>query len=148
MKICIGCDHGGYPLKADLVAYLNEKGYEIDDVGCFDTKSVDYPIYASKVAHTVAEGKADYGILVCSTGIGVSMCANKVNGIRAAVCTDRHLAEMSRRHNNANVLCLGGQVVTKQTAERIVDVFLNTEFEAGRHLRRVNMMSEIETGKL
>lgn len=148
MRIAIGCDHGGFKLKEEIKTYLEQKGLELEDFGCFSEDSVDYPPIAAKAARSVAEKKNDYGILICSTGIGISISANKVKGIRAALCTDRHCAEMTRRHNNANVLCMGGHVVTPETAKRIVDVFLSTEFEGGRHQRRVDLISDIENGKI
>lgn len=148
MKIAIGCDHGGYTLKEAVKAHLAEKGIETEDFGCYSKDSVDYPPIAAKAARSVAEGQNDFGILICSTGIGISISANKVKGIRAALCTDRHCAEMTRRHNNANVLCMGGHVVTPETANRIVDVFLGTEFEGDRHQRRIDLITDIEEGKL
>lgn len=148
MNIAIGCDHGGYRLKEAIKKHVIELGNTVEDFGCFDEASVDYPLIAAKAAHNVADGKSDFGILICSTGIGISISANKIDGIRAALCTDRHCAEMTRRHNNANVLCLGGQVVTPETAIRIVDVFLSTEFEGGRHQRRIDLIKDIEEGKL
>lgn len=148
MKIAIGCDHGGYTLKEAVKAHLAEKGIEIEDFGCYSQDSVDYPPIAAKAARSVAAGKNDFGILICSTGIGISISANKVKGIRAALCTDRHCAEMTRRHNNANILCMGGHVVTSETAKRIVDVFLGTEFEGDRHQRRIDLITDIEEGKL
>lgn len=148
MKIAIGCDHGGYTLKEAVKAHLAEKGIEIEDFGCYSKDSVDYPPIAAKAARSVAAGENDFGILICSTGIGISISANKVKGIRAALCTDRHCAEMTRRHNNANILCMGGHVVTSETAKRIVDVFLGTEFEGDRHQRRIDLITDIEEGKL
>lgn len=149
MKLAIGCDHGGYKLKEALKKHLTEKGHELTDYGCYDEKSVDYPIYAAKVAKSVASKENDYGVLVCSTGIGISIAANKVDGIRAALCSDLHSAEMTRRHNNANVLCLGGHIVTEQIANKIADIFLSTEFEGGeRHERRLSLLGEIEKGNI
>ncbi len=148
MKIAMGCDHGGFALKEIIKKYISEKDIQVEDFGCFDENSVDYPPIAAKAARSVAEKKNDLGILICSTGIGISICANKVNGIRAALCTDRHCAEMTRRHNNANILCMGGHVVTAETAIRIVDVFLSREFEGGRHQRRIDLITDIENGKL
>ena len=145
MKIAMGCDHGGYKLKESLKKYLCEKGIEITDFGCYDEKSVDYPHFAAKAARSVAAGENNFGILICSTGIGISIAANKVKGIRAALCGDLHSAEMTRRHNNANVLCLGGHIVTEQIACKIADIFLNTQFEGGeRHERRIKLLSDIE----
>ena len=146
--IAIGCDHGGYLLKQDILIWLEEHDIDFEDVGCFSTESVDYAVYGAKVAHCVADGKADYGVLVCSTGIGISMAANKVKGIRAALCSDTHAAEMTRRHNNANVLCLGGLVTEEKTALEIVDTFLKFDFEGGRHQRRIDQIADIENGRL
>ena len=146
--IAIGCDHGGFALKEAVKKHLEEKGIEIKDFGCYSTESVDYAVHAAKVAHCVADGEAEYGILVCSTGIGISMAANKVKGIRAALCCDTHAAEMTRRHNNANILCMGGLVISEQTGLDIVDTFLSFEFEGGRHQRRVDQIAAIENGEL
>ncbi|MDO4460315.1 MAG: ribose 5-phosphate isomerase B [Clostridia bacterium] len=148
MKIAIGCDHGGFDLKEEVKAYLVEEGHTVEDFGCYNTDSVDYPDIAAPCARSVAEGKNEFGVLICSTGIGISMAANKVNGVRAALCTDEYLAMMTRKHNNANVLCMGGHVVTKQEAFRMVDMFLKTEFEGGRHCRRVDKLADIENGKI
>ena len=146
--IAIGCDHGGFALKEAVKKHLEEKGIEIKDFGCYSTESVDYAVHAAKVAHCVADGEAEYGILVCSTGIGISMAANKVKGIRAALCGDTHAAEMTRRHNNANILCMGGLVISEQTGLDIVDTFLSFEFEGGRHQRRVDQIAAIENGEM
>ncbi|MBO5253391.1 MAG: ribose 5-phosphate isomerase B [Clostridia bacterium] len=146
--IAIGCDHGGFALKEAVKKHLEEKGIEIKDFGCYSTESVDYAVHAAKVAHCVAEGEAEYGILVCSTGIGISIAANKVKGIRAALCCDTHAAEMTRRHNNANILCMGGLVISEQTGLDIVDTFLSFDFEGGRHQRRVDQIAAIENGEL
>lgn len=146
--IAIGCDHGGFALKEAVKKHLEEKGIEIKDFGCYSTESVDYAVHAAKVAHCVADGEAEYGILVCSTGIGISMAANKVKGIRAALCCDTHAAEMTRRHNNANILCMGGLVISEQMGLDIVDTFLSFEFEGGRHQRRVDQIAAIENGEM
>ena len=135
--IAIGCDHGGFALKEAVKKHLEEKGIEIKDFGCYSTESVDYAVHAAKVAHCVADGEAEYGILVCSTGIGISMAANKVKGIRAALCCDTHAAEMTRRHNNANILCMGGLVISEEMGLNIVDTFLSFDFEGGRHQERI-----------
>lgn len=148
MKIALGCDHGGFALKEIIKAYLIQNKMEVADFGCYDPNAVDYPEVAAKASRTVANGENDYGILICSTGIGISISANKISGIRAALCTDTHCAEMTRRHNNANVLCLGGHVVTEQEAKRITDVFLSTDFEGDRHQRRIDLITAIEDGKL
>ncbi len=144
MKLAIGCDHGGYELKSHVVNYLKEQNYEFKDFGCFDGEAVDYPHVAVDVAKTVTENDDFYGILICSTGIGISIAANKIKGARAALCGDTYSAKMTRLHNNANILCLGGHMVTKETAIRIIDTFINTEFEGGRHERRVGLISKIE----
>ena len=146
--IAIGCDHGGFALKEAVRKHLEEKGIAVKDFGCYSTESVDYAVHAAKVAHCVADGEAEYGILVCSTGIGISMAANKVKGIRAALCCDTHAAEMTRRHNNANILCMGGLVISEQMGLDIVDTFLSFEFEGGRHQRRVDQIAAIENGEM
>ena len=141
MKIALGCDHGGYELKLPILAYLAEEGYRVVDVGCNSTDSVNYPDYADKLCNVITSGKADIGILICGTGIGMSMAANKVKGIRAAVCTDPKSTEFTRRHNDANVLCLGARIIDEETAENLVKIFLTTEFEGGKHLKRISMFS-------
>lgn len=146
--IAIGSDHGGFALKEAVKKHLEEKGIEIKDFGCYSTESVDYAVHAAKVAHCVADGEAEYGILICSTGIGISIAANKVKGIRAALCCDTHAAEMTRRHNNANILCMGGLVTDEKTGLEIVDTFLSFEFEGGRHQRRIDQITAIENGEL
>lgn len=141
--LAIGCDHGGYELKQDIIKYLEEKNLPYKDFGCFSEESVDYPVYARKVAHAVAEGECEKGILICGTGIGISIAANKVKGIRAALCTDCFSAQATREHNDANILALGGRVVGKGLALKIVDTFLNTEFSGDqRHIRRIQMIEE------
>ncbi len=148
MKVALGCDHGGFGIKEAVRKYLEERGVEYEDFGCYSTESVDYAPIAAKVARSVADGKADYGVLMCSTGIGISIAANKVKGIRAAVCTNAHCATMTRRHNNANILCMGGQVVDKETALQMVGIFLDTGFDGGRHVRRIGQIAQIEEGTL
>lgn len=148
MKIALGCDHGGFELKEAVRQHLEAQGVQVEDFGTYSTDSVDYAPIAAKAARCVASGGADYGILMCSTGIGISMAANKVKGIRAAVCTNAHCAEMTRRHNNANILCMGGQVVDKETALQLVDIFLSTAFDGGRHARRIAQIAQIEEGTL
>ena len=139
--IAIGCDHGGYELKLEIVRHLQERNIECKDYGCDSVEAADYPIYAGKVAEAVAGGECEKGILICGTGIGVSIVANKVKGIRAALCTDCFMAEATRLHNNANVLALGGRVVGTGLALKIVDTFLDTEFSGEeRHIRRINMI--------
>ena len=144
MMIAIGSDHGGYALKEHVKAYLTAKGIICLDVGCDSTESCDYPIFGKAVGEAVASGKCEKGIVICTTGIGISISANKVKGIRAALCADSFTAEMTRRHNDANVLAMGAGIVGPNLADRIVDVFLATEFEGGRHERRVNLMMDIE----
>lgn len=148
MKLAIGCDHGGFELKEAVRAYLEEKGIAYEDFGAYSTDSVDYAPIAAKAAHAVADGTADCGILICSTGLGICMAANKVKGIRAATCTNVFCAEMTRRHNNANVLCMGGKIVDTETALQMVEKFLTTEFEGGRHQRRIDQIAQIEDGTL
>ena len=144
MKIAIACDHGAYELKERLKLRLTEQGHEIADCGTHSAESCDYPDYGRPAAQMVARGECDRAILLCTTGIGISMVANKVNGVRCAVCHDPWSAEMTRRHNNANALAMGANVVGPGLAERIVDVFLSTEFEGGRHQRRVDKIMETE----
>ena len=140
--IAIGCDHGGYELKLEIVKHLTERGFEIKDLGCNDTNSCDYPIYAKAVADSVALGESELGILVCGTGIGMSMAANKVEGVRAALCADCFSAQATREHNNANVLCLGARTLGPGLALMIVDYFVDTPFSNDeRHTRRINMYS-------
>ena len=142
--IAIGSDHGGYALKEHIKAYLTSKGMTCLDVGCESLESCDYPIYGKAVGEAVASGKCEKGIVICTTGIGISISDNLVKGIRAALCADSFTAEMTGRHNDANVLALGAGIVGPNLADRIVDVFLSTEFEGGRHERRVNLMMDIE----
>lgn len=142
--IALGCDHGGINLKNAIVEYLKENNIEFIDYGCYTTESVDYPVYAKKVATSIQEGKSDKGILCCGTGIGISIAANKYKGIRAALCTNEFMAEMTRRHNDANILCMGGRVINEDTALKLTKVFLNTEFEGGRHQKRIDLISESE----
>ena len=144
MKIAIGCDHGGYLLKQDILIWMEENDIDYEDFGCYSRDSVDYPIYGEKVARAVASGACDKGIVICTTGIGISIAANKVKGIRCAHCADPLSAEMTRRHNDANVLALGAGIVGPNLAKRMVEVFLNTEFEGGRHARRVAQLDAIE----
>ncbi len=148
MIIAIGSDHGGIVLKPLIVEYLKSQNIEVIDVGCYTTESVDYPVYALKVCNLINDGEADKGILLCGTGIGVSIAANKVKGIRAAVVSDEFCAEKCAEHNNANVLCLGGRVVTPEKAVRLVDIWLNTPFAEGRHSKRIQMISDIESAKM
>ncbi len=144
--IAIGCDHGGLDIKNAVIEYLKENNISFTDYGCDCAESVDYPVYAYQVATAVSSGKADRGIICCGTGIGVSMVANKVKGVRAAVVSDAFCAEMTRRHNDANILCMGGRVIDEPTAVKLADIFLNTEYEGGRHAKRVQMITDIENG--
>ncbi len=147
MKVYLGCDHGGLNIKNAIIEYLKENNYEFTDFGCYTEESVDYPVYGYKVATAVVNDSDSLGILCCGTGIGISMAANKVKGIRAAVCTNEFMAEMTRRHNNSNIIALGGRVIDEATAVKLADIFLNTEFEGDRHTRRVDMITAIEDGK-
>jgi ribose 5-phosphate isomerase B len=142
--IALACDHGGFALKEHIRAYFEEKGLSYEDFGCHSTESVDYPLFAQAAAKAVARGDCDRGIVVCTTGIGISISANKVKGIRCALCTDPLSAEMTRRHNDANMLALGAGITGLNLAQRIVEVFLDTEFEGGRHARRVKQIMDIE----
>lgn len=142
--IAIASDHGGFELKQEIMKHLESRGIEYSDFGTYTTDSCDYPIYAEKAARAVAKGECERGILVCGTGIGVSMCANKVKGIRAALCGDCYSAEFTRLHNDANILCMGARVTGSGLALKIVDTFLDTGFEGGRHARRVALIHEIE----
>ena len=142
--IAIASDHGGYTLKEHIKAYLAAKGITCEDFGTNSTDSCDYPDFAKPAAEAVANGQCEKGIVICTTGIGVSISANKVKGIRCALCTDTLTAEMTRRHNDANVLAMGAGLIGRNMADRIVDTFLSTEFEGGRHQRRVDLMMEIE----
>ena len=145
MKIAIGSDHGGFQLKETIKAWLLENGHEVDDKGTYDEQSCDYPDYGKAVALAVTGGAADRGILTCGTGVGISISANKVKGIRAAVCGDTFTARMTRLHNDANVLSIGQRVTGPGLALDIVEIWLNTEFEGGRHQGRIDKMMQIET---
>ncbi len=142
--IIIGSDHAGYKLKELIKNYLNEIGEKYVDVGTDSEESCDYPIFAEKAAKKVLSTENTKGILVCGSGIGVSIAANKIKGIRAALCMNSELAEMSRRHNDANILCLGARYIDFETAKKIIKIFLSTEFEGGRHERRVQEIKDIE----
>ena len=144
MKIALGSDHGGYELKERIKAYLGSRGIDCEDFGTYSKDSCDYPVFGKAAAEAVADGRCDKGIVVCTTGIGISITANKVKGIRCALCSDSLSAEMTRRHNDANMLALGAGFTGYNLAERIVEVFLNTEFEGGRHARRVDLIKEME----
>ena len=142
LKIGIGCDHGGFALKNKIAEYLKKDYTDVVDYGTYSSKSVDYPVYANLVANAVASGEVDRGIIVCGSGVGVSICANKVKGIRAVVCSEPVSAKYSRLHNNANVLCFGERIVGSLMAEEICKVWLETEFEGGRHTKRVEMIED------
>ena len=144
MKIALGSDHGGLNLKKEIIKHLQEKGYEIKDFGTYTEDSCDYPDYGVKVAEEVAAKNFDFGIIVCGTGIGISISANKVPGIRAALCSDTFSAHATREHNNANILALGERVVGKGLALDIVDTFLNAKFQGDRHQRRIDKITDIE----
>lgn len=147
MKIAIGNDHVAVDMKNHITAYLEAKGYELINYGTDSSERADYPIYGKRVADAVASGECDLGILICGTGIGISLAANKVKGIRAAVCSEPYSAALTRRHNNANIIAFGARVVGTAMAETIVDAFLNAEFEGERHARRVDMITSIENGE-
>lgn len=147
MKIGIGNDHSALEMKAEIIGFLKEKGHEVIDYGTNSTESCDYPVYGEKVARAVASGEVEQGILICGTGLGISLAANKVRGIRAAVCSEPYTARMARQHNNCNVLAFGARVVGAELAKMIVDTWLSTEFEGGRHQRRVDMIMAIEENK-
>lgn len=144
MKISIACDHGAFVLKERLKAHLLEQGHEVTDCGTHSAESCDYPDYARPAAQLVADGVCDRGVVLCTTGIGMSIAANKVKGVRCALCHEPLSAEMTRRHNDTNVLAMGAGVTGGNLAERILDVFLSTDFEGGRHQRRVAKIMEIE----
>ncbi len=144
MKIAIGCDHAALELKNKVKKYLEDKGYEVTDKGTYTTDSCDYPVYAKAVCESVLDKSADKGILICGTGIGMSMAANKIRGIRAALCNEIFSAEITRRHNDTNVICMGARVIGEEVAYKVVDAFLEAEFEGGKHQRRVDMFMEFE----
>jgi ribose 5-phosphate isomerase B len=143
-KVVVGCDHAAPDMKNEVVAYLRNKGYEVTDVGVHSTASCDYPVIAHELCTKIQDGSHKLGILICGTGIGMSMAANKHHGIRAACCSEPYSAQLTRLHNDANVLCFGARVVGLGTAFTIVDTFLETEFEGGRHQRRVDLVNQIE----
>lgn len=145
MVIAIGSDHAGFRLKERIKNYLLEKNYRVIDFGTQSEESTDYPYFAKEVCLALQRKEADRGILICGTGIGMSIVANKFKGIRAALCLNEYMARMSRKHNDANVLCLGDRVIGEDLAIAIVEVWLNTEFEGGRHERRVNLIKDIES---
>ncbi|MCI8307134.1 MAG: ribose 5-phosphate isomerase B [Lachnospiraceae bacterium] len=141
--IAIGCDHGGVELKKEIIKYLEEQGYEYKDYGTYTSDSCDYPVYAKKVAHAIIDGECEKGILICGTGIGIGITANKIKGIRAALCHDVFSAQATREHNDANIVTLGARVIGPGLAVKIVDTFLNTEFSNDeRHVNRIRQMEE------
>ena len=144
VKVAVGCDHGGFVLKESVVSTLKLLGAEVVDFGCFDESSVDYPAYGEKVARAVASGECECGVIMCGTGIGISIAANKVKGIRAAVVTNTYMAKLTKNHNNANIIALGGRVITPQEAQEIVRAWFTAEYEGGRHQRRLDMIAKIE----
>ena len=144
MKIAIGNDHAALELKKVIKTYVEDMGHEVVDFGTHTTDSCDYPVYGEKVARAVAGGECELGILICGTGIGISLAANKVKGIRAAVCSESYSARLTRAHNNANIIAFGARVIGEDTAKDIVNAFINTPFEGGRHQRRIDMITEIE----
>ena len=144
MLTAMACDHGGVRLKADLVTFLRELGHEVEDLGCFDEGSVDYPDFAEKVAHKVSTGEAERGILICGTGIGMSMVANKFPGVRAALVCHVYAARLAKEHNDANVLVMGGRIVGPGLAREMVKAWLEAEFQGGRHLKRLEKIEAIE----
>ncbi len=143
MKLVVGSDHAAYELKEAIKEKLIREGHEVIDVGCDSTESVDYPKYGHAVGRAVASGEAERGIAVCGSGIGISIACNKVPGIRAALCTSVEMAEMCRRHNNANVVCMGARMISQELAFDIIDTWMTTDFEAGKHLRRINEIEDI-----
>lgn len=143
MIIAVASDHAGYALKSKIKTHLETKGISVEDFGTFEEESADYPEYGILAARFVAQNKADFGILVCGSGIGMSIIANKVKGIRAALCTSEEMAVLSRQHNNANVLAIGGRLTEHNYALRIVDAWLKTPFEGGRHFRRINKIHQL-----
>lgn len=144
MKIAIGNDHSAVEMKQQVQKYLEEKGYEVINFGTDSEESCDYPLYGEKVGRAVVNGEADLGVVICGTGVGISLAANKVKGVRAVVCSEPYSAKLSKQHNNTNVLAFGARVVGIELAKMILDSWLEAEFEGGRHERRVNMIMDIE----
>ena len=143
--IAIASDHGGFAMKQDLIAHLQSRGVSLEDLGCYSEDSVDYPAYAEKVCRGIVSGAYERGILICSTGIGMSIAANKIPGIRASLCADCHSAQMTREHNDSNVLCLGGRTLGTDLAKRIVDIYLSARFSGvEKHVRRISMIKGLE----
>ena len=144
MKIALGCDHGGFIAKDAVIYYLASKGYEVKDFGTFSEESCDYPDFAIPVCNGVVNGEFDKGILICGTGIGMSICANKINGIRCAHVTDEFSAKATRQHNDTNVIALGARITSVENIVKLVDIFLHTEFEGGRHSNRIQKIMNLE----
>lgn len=144
MKIVIGNDHAAVELKKEIAAYLEEKGHEVINIGTDTLESCNYPEYGAKAGHMVADGEADCGVLICGTGVGISISANKVKGIRAAVCSEPVTARLVKEHNNANIIAFGARIVGVETAKAIVDAWLNAEFQGGRHQTRIDLIHKIE----
>ena len=144
MKLAIGNDHVGYEMKLEIIRHLEERGHEVVDYGAYSAERSDYPVYGEIVARAVASGECDAGVLICGTGVGISISANKVHGIRAAVCSEPVTAALTKRHNNANIIAFGARIVGIETAKAIVDAWLDAEFEGGRHAHRVALMMDIE----
>ncbi len=144
MKVAFGCDHAGYVLKQAVIDHLKDMGHDVVDFGCYTPERVDYPLQGEKAARAVASGECELGVLICGTGIGISLAANRVQGIRAAVCSEAYSAELTRRHNDANMIAFGARVVGEGTACAILDAFFNAKFEGGRHAQRVAMLDEIK----
>ena len=142
--LAIGCDHAGYELKQEIIKHLEEKGIEYKDFGCYSEEAVDYPVYGKLVGHAVADGECEKGILICGTGIGISMAANKFKGIRAGLCSTQYQAEMTRRHNNANILCMGGKNIGEREAIEMLEIFLNTPYDGGFHDGSLDLIKDIE----
>jgi ribose 5-phosphate isomerase B len=146
MRIAVGSDHRGVEMRMKLIEMLGSLGQHVVDVGSYDQENVDYPDVGASVARKVSSGEVDRGILICGTGLGMCIVANKISGVRAAPCHDELTAELSRRHNDLNVLCLSGDVLAEHVAERLVDIWLNTKFDGGRHARRLDKITEFENG--
>lgn len=143
MKIAVGCDHAGYELKEKVIAKLEAAGHQVVNCGTNSAESVDYPQFGHAVGRTVASGEAERGVAICGSGIGISIACNKVPGIRAALCTSNEMAEMCRRHNNANVICMGARMISEELAFSMIDTWLATEFEGGKHERRINQLDDV-----
>ena len=144
MKLAIGCDHAALDLKQEIMSHLENRGIEVEDFGTYTKDSCNYPVYAEKVANEVVSNRADGGILICGTGVGISIAANKVHGVRCVVCSEPYSAKLSKMHNNTNILAFGARVVGPDLAKMIVDAWLDADFEGGRHQQRVDLIHEIE----